>query len=236
MHTLDQIWALFQEIPIAISILSGPFSGTQFIVNPAHSKRKILGVYEHILNPWLNYILPMVEVLWDVGANDGYFTYGCAYRMQKHQDQGYVVAFEPGMQQQSALILPAKWDMYQRTAFEFLPQFVGEKCDEQMVTLDQAWSDRQFLHSKRCLIKVDVEGAELEVLTGAKYLLQAPHHWVVEVHGDHLLEPVLKHFLDAHRDVEIIPYQPHWLLGAEARTIKTSWVVTKPNIEMIKCY
>ena len=215
--------------PVAISIFSGAFSGATLVLDPAHSKRKILGLYEHILNPWLQDILPTVEVLWDVGANDGYFTYGCAHTMQKYQDCGYVVAFEPSLADQLGLTQPAEWLQYKATTFEFLPQFVGASCDEQTVTLEQAWGDRPSLQSKRSLVKVDVEGAELEVLQGAASLLQAPHHWVVEVHGDHLLEPVLQHFANAQRAVEVIPYRPHWLLGAEARTIKTFWVVTQPD-------
>jgi hypothetical protein len=149
--------------------------------------------------------------------------------MQKFQQQGYVVAFEPGMAQQSGLTQPADWLQYQATTFEFLPQFVGAECNHQTITLDQAWGDRPFLHGKRSLVKVDVEGAEVEVLQAATHLLKAPHHWVVEVHGDHLLDPVLQRFADAQRSVEVIPYRPHWLLGAEARTIKTSWVVTQPD-------
>jgi hypothetical protein len=72
-----------------------------------------------------------------------------------------------------------------------------------------------------------VEGAEVEVLKGATSLLEEPHHWVVEVHGDHLLDPVLDCFAKAKRPVDVRPPQPHWLLGPESRTIKTSWVTTK---------
>lgn len=219
----------FQKHSVAAPVYFGAFRGSQLILNPSYSKRKILGVYEHILNPWLDRILPTVEVLWDVGANDGYFTYGCAHAMQKYQGSGAVVAFEPELMAQAGLRVPANWERYAATTFEFLPQFVGARCEERMVTLDQAWGDRPSLHSKRSLVKVDVEGAEVEVLQGATKLLRAPHHWVVEVHGDHLLDPVLQHFADAHRSVEVIPYRPHWLLGAEARTIKTSWVVTQPD-------
>ncbi|MDJ0674829.1 MAG: FkbM family methyltransferase [Calothrix sp. MO_167.B42] len=81
----------------------------------------------------------------------------------------------------------------------------------------------------RALIKIDVEGAEIEVLQGATSLLKKPHHWVVEVHGDHLLEPVLDFFAKAKRSVDVHPPKPHWLLGSESRTIKTSWVTTRPD-------
>ena len=60
----------------------------------------------------------------------------------------------------------------------------------------------------------------------AKSLLQKPHHWVVEVHGDHLVQPVKELFDKASRNTEIHKLQPHWLLGAESRIIKTSWITT----------
>jgi hypothetical protein len=74
---MSSLKCFFQKQPVSVLIYFGEFRGTTLILNPAHSKRKILGVYEHILNPWLKRILPTVEVLWDVGANDGYFTYVC---------------------------------------------------------------------------------------------------------------------------------------------------------------
>jgi hypothetical protein len=219
--------SLLSKEPVPVNILSGPFRGARVILNPLHSRRKIFGVYEHILNPWLSRVLPKVQVIWDVGANDGYFTYGCAQAMKRCHTQGYIVAFEPGLAAQPALSLPAHWSQYKGIQFEFLPQFVGESLSELTVTLDQAYGDRPSLQNKVSLVKVDVEGAEVEVLRGGTSLLAEPHHWVVEVHGDHLLEPVLDCFAAAKRTVDIHPYQPHWLLGPEARTLKISWVTTR---------
>ena len=213
--------------PLPLTVLAGPFRGARIILNPACSKRKLLGVYEHILNPWLTRVLPHIEVVWDVGANDGYFTYGCAQAIKRHHHEGDIVAFDPGLAQQPALSIPATWSQYAGINLEFIPLFVGATSNNSTITLDQAYKERPSLHGKVSLIKVDVEGGEVEVLKGATSLLQKPHHWVVEVHGDHLLAPVLDFFAKAKRVVDVRPLQPHWLLGPESRTIKTSWVTTR---------
>lgn len=72
-------FAYLRKEAIPVTIIGGPFRGARMMLKLACSKRKILGVYEHMLNPWLRRVLPSVQVVWDIGANDGYFTYGCAH-------------------------------------------------------------------------------------------------------------------------------------------------------------
>ena len=103
---------------------------------------------------------------------------------------------------------------------------MGNQLTDNCTTLNQAYQERPHLQNKVSLIKVDVEGAELDVLQEASLLLEKPHHWVVEVHGDHLLQPVLDIFAEAKREVTVHSLKPHWLLGEEQRIIKTSWVTT----------
>ncbi len=147
--------------------------------------------------------------------------------MQGHQREPYVVAFEPAAAVRDVLTIPAHWSQYARTRFEFSPLFVGATSNDTTVALDQFYGQRPFLHGKPSLIKVDVEGAEIEVLHGARLLLEHPHQWVVEVHGDQLLDPVLRVFSMVNRAVEVVPLKPHWLLGPETRVIPTCWVTTR---------
>lgn len=203
----------------------------QFQIDPTCSKRKLFGIYENILNTWLSHVIPITDVVWDVGANDGYFTYGCAEAIKRCHKKGHIIAFEPALvlNQQAELSIPATWKQYADISFEFIPLFVGAISNQSTITLDKAYSERSSINGKTSLIKVDVEGAEVDVLKGASSLLQKPHHWVVEVHGDHLLEPVLDFFAEAGRNVDVRYLQPHWLFGAESRTIKTCWVTTRQN-------
>ncbi|MGQ9898362.1 MAG: FkbM family methyltransferase [Acidobacteriota bacterium] len=144
----------------------------------------------------------------------------------------HIVAFEPGIGDTPSLaeqlISPARlWAVsYAGATFEFLPSYVGAKNDGVTMTLDAALEARPALAGRPALVKVDVEGAEVEVLEGARQLLAAPVQWLVEVHGEHLLEPVLSRLQAAGRTVNVHPLRPHWLFGPEARTIPTCWVTT----------
>jgi hypothetical protein len=221
------VFAFLHREPVPVTILAGPFRGARLILNPACSKRKLVGAYEHVLNSWLEAALRRVSVIWDVGANDGYFTYGCAAAIQRHGKTARVVAFEPGLDDQPNLQIPSGWKCYRNARFEFVPKFVGAADDRNTITLARAHAERPAMHDSPGLVKVDVEGAETEVLAGARPLLDAPHHWVVEVHGDHLLAPTLKFFADAGRAVDVHEMKPHWLFGPEQRSIKTSWITTR---------
>lgn len=210
-----------------VTVLRGPFRGASLFLIPKQSRRKIFGVYEHVLNDWLEKVLPEVNVVWDVGANDGYFCFGCAHRILQHQGRAAVVAFEPGMMSGECMLEEASsLPMYRQVDFHFVPKLVSSENSHDSVTLQQAYEERPELWDARSLVKVDVEGAELDVLAGAGPLLRSPTQWVVEVHGEHLVDPVFDVFRKAGRDVEAIEPLPHWLLGAEQRTIYTCWVVT----------
>jgi len=222
------MYSLLSAEQESVTVLRGPFRGARLFLIPKQSRRKIFGVYEHVLNGWLQKVLPEVDVVWDVGANDGYFCFGCARRILQHQGRAAVVAFEPGLISGECMLEEASsLPMYRHVDFHFVPKLVSSEKSPDSVTLQQTYEERPELWDARSLVKVDVEGAELDVLAGAGELLRSPTQWVVEVHGKHLLEPVVEVFTKAGRDVEVIEPLPHWLLGAEQRTIHTCWVVTR---------
>lgn len=217
----------FSKTPVPVIILSGPFRGARMILNPASSKRKILGSYEFVLNSWLSEVLQKVEIVWDIGANDGYFTYGCAKVLSQQCRNSQILAFEPELATINYLQTPASWPVYKNVSFEFIPSFVGNTVTKSMTTLDHAYYMRRTLWNRPSLVKIDVEGSEVEVLQGATELLAVPHQWVVEVHGNHLLAAVLELFAAANRPVDVRRLHPHWLWGAETRQIETMWVTTR---------
>ena len=85
--------------PIPVRIWRGPFRGARIVMKPRDSLRKIFGLYEHELNDWLEAALHRVTRVVDVGANDGYFTFGCAAAFRRLGKSGDVIAIE-GQEQQ----------------------------------------------------------------------------------------------------------------------------------------
>lgn len=63
---------------MSIRVWLGPFRGASLLLNPRHSFRKVFGVYGHENNAWLERALRRVSRVIDVGAANGYFTFGCA--------------------------------------------------------------------------------------------------------------------------------------------------------------
>src|SRR5258706_14903000 len=118
-----------------IRILRGPFRGAIIAMNPRNSLRKWVGLYEHELNPWLKTVLPRVMRVLDVGANDGYFTFGCAAAFRRLEKTGEIVSFEPDdrhfkILQQAIPLQPAGVN------FTLVPAFVGREAGSGVTTLD----------------------------------------------------------------------------------------------------
>jgi hypothetical protein len=91
----DMMKGLLPNRPSRIRVWPGPFRAARVLLNPRHSLRKIFGLYEHELNSWLEAALRRVSLVVDVGANDGYFTFGCAAAFHRLGKSREIIAFEP---------------------------------------------------------------------------------------------------------------------------------------------
>jgi hypothetical protein len=110
--------------------------------------------------------------------------------------------------------------------FEIIPKFVGENADENTVALSQISFDR-LPHEARTLVKIDIEGAELDALRAAGHWLTPKNLFLVEVHADRLIEPIEALARENGIELQQINQQPHWLLGSEHRNIQNSWLVSR---------
>src|SRR4051812_30301925 len=80
---------------IHMRIWRGPFRGARIVMNPRESFRKIFGLYERELNSWIEMALRRIDRVLDVGASNGYFTFGCAAALHRLGRSGDIVSFEP---------------------------------------------------------------------------------------------------------------------------------------------
>lgn len=216
--------------PQILKIIFGPFRGAKVYLNPKSSKRKIFGIYEYVLNNWISEVVPRKEFVFDIGANTGYDTYGFAHLLSKaNSSRSHVIAFEPDADDFPELTTPKDWPEYANITIEIVKKFVSDhsNASHTTTTIDEEFSQRPQLKDLEGLFKIDVEGAEVQVLEGASELLKDfKHDWLIEIHGKDLIPPVTQFFSVRGRPFLIKEMKPLPLIGPEQREIDTYWLLT----------
>lgn len=208
--------------PTAMRIWRGPFRGAHIVMSPRNSLRKAAGLYERELNPWIDQAMRQVRRVLDVGANDGYFCIGCATAFRRLGRSGTVIAFEPAapiaaLLRRSVTLLGAP-----AVPVEIVEAFVGGSVGPGKTSLDAlATQDR-----RDTLIKIDVEGAELEVIAGARSWLEPSNHFLIEVHEERFIAELHRIFGERGMTLRLIRQRPLPILGAEAREPDNCWLVS----------
>jgi Methyltransferase FkbM domain len=192
-------------------------------MKPHENLRKILGLYEHELNSWLEAVLRRVDQVIDVGANDGYFTFGCAAAFHRLGKQGRVLAFEPQpvhyrQLQASAQAQPAEY----KTDVKIEQKFVGNDTNGNCFSLDQLSGD-----TSGTLLKIDVEGGELDVIAGATRWVSPQNHFLIEVHREEYLRMLVTRFSTSGVTLERIDQRPLRFIGREHRSIDNWWLISR---------
>ncbi len=181
--------ALLPAAPTTITVRSGPARGTRLRIDPRHEKFYWTGIHEVGVQETFVRLLRSGATVWDVGAHIGFFT---ALAARCVGPGGHVHAFEPlpanrirlletielnglgavevhptavasraGTRQLYWHSSTAMWGLVERANV----QHIEVPC----VTLDGLLAERSF--GIPALVKVDVEGAELEVLRGGLRLI-----------------------------------------------------------------
>ncbi len=204
----------------------GPFKGAQLLLDRSHSKRQVFGLYESVLNDWITAKTPGKHFVFDVGASDGYHTFGFAHLIKKSSSPR-VIAFEPIEAKCEIITEVASWGEYKGCDIQALPLTVGSVVSDTQTTLDRILSEMKIQDDDFGLVKVDVEGAEVDVLAGSEMLLKMENvDWLIEIHGDHLIPEVAKYFVEAGRAFLIQPERKIPFLSPEQREIATYWLTT----------
>jgi len=223
LRGFDQaLYTFYFQTMTRFRVLTGPFRGAPVQFDWKNGKRKILGIYEHETHAWWEEKLRHVDLFYDVGAADGFFTRGVAYRIRQ-KESARILAFEPGMNQTN-LVSVCSDRILSEGSISLFPLLVGSNETEKMTTLDCHLLDP----GKRAIVKIDVEGAELDVLAGASDMLKNPRFdWNVEIHGRKMIDSVQAVFERAGKNFQLIESKSHFLFGAEQREEWTGWIVTE---------
>lgn len=208
-----------------MKVLRGPFRGGMFYSSPHASLRKLFGLYEHELNPWIYRAIARSNLVIDVGANDGYFTFGALQAMKRHHGLGKLIAFEPSRENLLQLEIARAAARISRDDIRLIDKFVGAADDKDTTTLDAL--PEADSPQVRALIKIDVEGAELDVLSGARKWIKPESLFLIEVHEVEFFDKIRSIFSAAGVELQKIGQVPLPLLGSEQRDPTDGWLVTK---------
>ena len=214
---------LLPDRPTIMTVWRGPFRGARIVVNPRTSLRKVLGVYEHELNAWLSAALPRASRLIDVGANDGYFSFGAAAVMRRGGRSAEIICCEPQAEHVAELRRAVEVQPSPRPDVRVIAAMVGDQEDSGMTTLDAL----VVSHRDNTLIKIDVEGAELAVIAGAHAWLRPSNLFLIEVHHSSYIEPLMQTFASHGLTLTQIDQRPLPILGREHRDPDNRWLVSR---------
>ncbi len=181
--------ALLPTAPTTVVVLTGPARGTRLRIDPRHEKTYWTGVHQVGLQEAFVRLLRPGATVWDVGAHIGFFT---ALAARCVGPGGRVHAFEPLPANRIRLLETI--EMNGLEAVEVHPTAVADRAGTRQlyghsstsmwslveranvqhievpcVTLDGLLAERSF--GIPALVKVDVEGAELDVLRGGLHLI-----------------------------------------------------------------
>src|SRR5258708_11813053 len=209
---------------ILLPVVAGPFKGARFFSNPQVALRKVFGVYEHELTGWLNKVLPRADVVIDVGANDGYFTFGSAKAMQRANRPVRVIAIESSPTHVRQLEQARTRNGFSEKEISIVAAAAGAADGDGPRTLDRV--ARGIDPSAHVFVKVDVEGAEGDVLYGAQQLLRKGNFFLIEIHTQALFDSLPPMFASRGLDVHYINQEPHSILGRERRDESNWWLVS----------
>lgn len=230
----DALKFFLPDHPVLTRIWRGPFRGARIAMNPRNSLRKILGLYEHELNDWIEQALRRVTRVLDVGANDGYFTFGCAAAFRRLGKAGEIIAFEPQANQVALLreslaasAIAGVGDPSKAVRVEIVQALVGRESNPEMIKLDSVVAPLPDATNKtNTLVKIDVDGPEVDVIQGGRSWLNSSNPFVIEVHEERFLDQLRAMFMEKNLRLLQVNQRPIPLLGREMRPKNNWWLVS----------
>lgn len=166
----------------------GLLRGLQFEIDPNHHTQRIVGLEEREISSVVREFAQQAKTAVDVGANDGWYTVFFAAQPNIQR----VYACEPSVPHHAQLIRNLSLNQ-QIPKVELLDTFIG--CHgKEACSLDYILKDAVA----PIIIKIDVDGAELDVLKSAEETMRRKNLlFIVETHSAEL-ERACQQFLDDH--------------------------------------
>ena len=176
----------------------GLLAGLTMQLDLAHQSQRWLGLQEREIFDWFRRLGNNVRTAVDVGANDGSYT--LYFLAGTSADR--IFSFEPSpdcvreLQENLALN-----NLEGDERLRLIPKKVGAETGGECATLDSFVSSL----SLPCLIKVDIDGGELDLLKGASECLHLrAMRWIIEVHSKSLQQDCLQTLRRAGYHVVIV--------------------------------
>jgi len=160
------------------TILLGPAKGVRMDVDLHHRTQLLLGLSEREVHGWLTRHSSNIRSAIDVGAAEG--AYSLYFLMKTPATQ--VFAFEPSDFERHRLARNLELNgLTNDRRLHISSKLVGD--GSQTVALDSLLPQLET----PCLVKVDVDGGEVDVLCGSTDLMRRPNiYWLIEIHGREL--------------------------------------------------
>ncbi len=157
----------------------GPAAGIRLEADPHVSLDQWVGLFESELAPWVRRFCRTGTRCVDVGAYNAYYALTFAKLARAP-----VLSYDPDVEALARVRRNLALNPKLATLVELRPVAVGARSGPGVVTLDDELADWADAGATGCLVKVDVEGAEFEVLAGAAHTLaRLRPHLIVETHS-----------------------------------------------------
>lgn len=200
--------------------MAGIFRGIKMELDLTCQAQLYLGIFEREVYKWARRLSTGINCAIDIGAGEGeYVIYFLARTTAKK-----IFAFEPSQIGQSRLISNLALNgLADDSRLNISAKFVGSSDGESTCTLNSL-SPRIL---SPALIKIDVDGREVDILRGASGLIdRSDIRWIVETHSQQLEEECIRIFKMAGYVATIVDNAWYRLFIPELRPIpQNRWLV-----------
>ena len=179
-------------------IRGGLLGGLKMDLNFEHHTQRWLGLGEVELSEWFSRYSKGIRAAIDVGANDGAYTLFFLARTSA----GQVVSCEPSETCVEQMRRNLELNGYKNDPrLRVISRFVGRNQGNSI-----ALNSISGAVESPCLVKVDIDGGEMELLRGAQELLdRADTRWIIEVHSQILERECLELLKRAGYEATVVP-------------------------------